>query len=86
MAKEFETKNGENAAHVENGEWIEPTSNPFGHGCCDCGLFHCVLLRIVDNKGRPVDMNKFKVQMKWTRDGPETDRLRKHQMEAMLKL
>jgi hypothetical protein len=27
---------------VEDGEWYEPTENPFIHGCCDCGLAHRV--------------------------------------------
>lgn len=25
---------------IEDGQWFEPTENPFIHGCCDCGLAH----------------------------------------------
>lgn len=27
---------------VEDGQWYEPTENPFIHGCCECGLSHRV--------------------------------------------
>lgn len=33
---------------IEDGEWFEPTENPFIHGCCDCGLAHRIEY-LVDN-------------------------------------
>jgi len=77
MSKEnFKTKDGANAAHARETDWLEPSANPFGHGCCDCGLFHRVMVRIVDEDGIPVDMRKMRLQMKWGRDEVETLRLR----------
>jgi hypothetical protein len=28
------------APRIEDGEWYEPSENPFIQGCCDCGLAH----------------------------------------------
>lgn len=74
--KRFKTKKGADAAHARDGEWLQPTINPFGHGCCDCGLFHQVEVRVVDKKGKVID--GAEIQMKWSVDLEETLRLREH--------
>lgn len=80
--KTFITENGEAATHALNGEWLEPSVNPFGHGCCDCGLFHQVEYRVVDSKGK--EISGAVLQMKWNRDQGETISLRSHNLiEAM---
>ena len=77
----FETKEGEQAAQAYDGEWLQPTVNPFGHGCCDCGLFHQVEWRLVDKEGNIVHegyMKRYGLQLKFIRDEVETARLREH--------
>lgn len=80
--KTFITESGEAAAHALDGEWLEPSANPFGHGCCDCGLFHQVEYRVVNYAGK--DIADAKIQMRWSRDEGETISLRSHNLiEAM---
>lgn len=81
----FQTKDGDPAAHAHDGDWLQPTVNPFGHGCCDCGLYHSVEWRLVDGSGEPfnlaglVDMfGDIALQLRFTRDEGETARLREH--------
>lgn len=83
--REFETREGEVAAQAHNDEWLEPTMNPFGHGCCDCGLYHIVEWRLVDAAGNVVHdghMKRFNLQLKFTRDEGETARLREYRRAA----
>ena len=71
---DFTTKQGDPAAHAQDGEWLEPTTNPFGHGCCDCGLYHQVEFKVVDKRGK--EIKGARLQMRWSRDRMETFRLR----------
>lgn len=81
MKEPFKIKDGQEAAHALDGEWLQPTENPFGHGCCDCGLFHLVKYRIVDDNGDTVSGKGIHIQLQFTRDNDETLRLRQFQQE-----
>ena len=76
---EFVTRDGGEAfqAADDGEEWFSPVGNPFGHGCCDCGLFHQVEFCLVDKKGDPVDFPEgFYLALRFRRDVEETERLR----------
>lgn len=77
----FETSEGVEAAKLASGEWVQLEGMKLGHGCCDCGLFHDVEFRIVDDFGNePTSSNDgLNIQMKWSRDQGETAKLRDHQ-------
>jgi hypothetical protein len=61
--------NGVEANHLIDGNdvWYAPSENPFGLGCCDCGLFHNVEYRITDGV----------LELKFVRNEEETGHLRK---------
>jgi hypothetical protein len=92
-AATFQTKEGDQAAQAHNGDWLQPTVNPFGHGCCDCGLMHSVFWRLVDNEGTPIDLDimgeaagygeGWNLQLQFTRDEGETARLREHKRKTV---
>jgi hypothetical protein len=75
---EFNTKEGDKAVHAHDNDWLQPSANPFGHGCCDCGLYHQVTYRIVDKKGR--EIKGAVLQMRWSQDRVETARLKHHML------
>ena len=66
------------AEQAYDGDWLQPTVNPFGHACCHCSLFHQVEYRVIDDIGEEVEGN---IQLKFTLDETETARLRAHQEE-----
>jgi hypothetical protein len=75
----FQTKNGEEAVQGEDGGWYQPTVNPFGHGCCDCGLFHQVEIALIDEEGNQIPFPEgTAVALRFTRDEIETRRLWEH--------
>jgi hypothetical protein len=83
MSKEdFITDSGSKAVHAKESDWLEPSVNPFGHGCCDCGLFHQVEYQVVDKNG--VLIPDARIQMRWSRDHIETNRLREHRGKKSL--
>ena len=76
----YTTKEGIPAIQAVDGaeEWFIPTANPFGHGCCDCGLFHWVEFCLVDEASMvqveiPAGLS---LALRFKRDGEETGRLR----------
>lgn len=79
VKESFVTGKGDQAAHALDGEWIQLEGSPFGHGCCDCGLFHVVNYRIIDDSGEEVLNKGLHLQMQWGRDQGETERLRQFQ-------
>jgi len=70
---QFVLKDGRPARHADDGEWVRLSDNPFGHGCCDCGLFHQVEWRVVDGQ----------IELKYVRDEGETIRLRAMMKEPL---
>lgn len=58
--------------------WCQPTSNPFGHGCCDCGFVHDVRWRMVDQDGEPVDIQNLQLQLSFKVNREETAKLREY--------
>lgn len=79
MEKEnFITRDGDVAVQGEDGGWYQPTTNPFGHGCCSCGLYHQVEFALIDEAGNPVPLPEgTAVALRFTRDEEETQRLRR---------
>lgn len=62
---------------AEDGDWFQPTANPFGHGCCDCGLAHKVAFTLVDEEDRIVPIPKgLSLALCFTRDEEATEKLR----------
>lgn len=90
---QFLTRQGDPAAQAHDGDWLQPTVNPFGHGCCDCSLFHSVEWRLVNDNGEVHDVdflsmaagpgygNGINLQLRFIRDEGETVRLRAHKGE-----
>ena len=74
----FITKEGHPAIQGEDGgPWFVPTVNPFGHGCCQCSLFHAVEYALVDGDGEVVEMAPgVRLALRFTTDHEETKRLR----------
>ena len=63
--------------------WFSPTTNPFIHGCCDCGLAHQVEYAFVDRNGERVDCEELRehgwdvdLALRFTRDRIETTGIR----------
>lgn len=87
MKKDFITTQGETALQAVDGgeEWFVPAGNPFGHGCCDCGLFHQVEFCLVDDQGNEQPLPAgVSLALRFTRDEKETRRLREHQASPRL--
>lgn len=87
---DFVTGKGEEAAHAGNGEWLQIDGASFGHGCCDCGLFHAVNWMMVNDQGEqviatdPCTDKPLNLAIRWTRDEEETKRLREYQAKTEL--
>lgn len=64
----FKTPNGVDAFHADDSDptWYVPSTNPFWHGCCNCGLMHRVDYRVIEGE----------LQLRFTTDETETKRLR----------
>lgn len=62
--------------------WCQPSGNPFGHGCCECGLAHAVHYRAVNDDGNPVEMNGVHLQLRFTTDRELTAKLREDKEAA----
>lgn len=81
MSSGFRTRTGEEAIQAEDGgeAWFRPTQNPFGHGCCDCGLFHQVEYALADEQGNEIPLPAGAgIVLRFRRDAEETERLRAH--------
>lgn len=46
-AKNTQQQNGK-MPKINDGDWVRPNMNGFLLGCCDCGLTHKLLFRIVE--------------------------------------
>lgn len=73
MSGEFKTVEGKQAAHAQDGEWLQPSENPFGHGCCRCSFYHDVSYRVVDKEGNIVE--GYSIQLQFRLNPVETKRL-----------
>lgn len=62
--------------------WCQPSGNPFGHGCCECGLAHSVRYRAVNDAGDPVAMEGLHLQLRFTVDRELTAHLRESKEAA----
>jgi hypothetical protein len=57
--------------------WYKFADNPFGHACCDCGLYHQVEYAIVDSDGEVQELAEgHGPAFRFTRDDIETEKLR----------
>jgi hypothetical protein len=67
----------------EDGGWFQPTANPFGHGCCDCGLAHKVEYTLVDETGETVQLGAgLSLVLRFSRDMEATANLRNEKIDG----
>lgn len=60
---------------AEENVWIVPHMKGYKMACCDCGLVHKLVFRVVEHKG------KWKVIFKAYRDNRSTAVMRRHMRE-----
>lgn len=74
---DFKTTKGTPILQAPDGGWFRPTENPFGHGCCDCGLFHQVGYSFVDGEDNEVPLPEgIGLVLNFSRDDKETANIR----------
>lgn len=62
-------------------QWWVPTENPFGQGCCDCGLFHKIKYRIFNEEGKEINGH---IELQFYREEEITKELRTKMREKQL--
>jgi len=90
--KQLKTTAGETIIPIPDGAtvdtdegWFKPLTNPFLHGCCDCGLMHKVEYTLCDDNGGEIPLpERAGLVLRFSRDNAETAHLR--QKQAMIKL
>lgn len=85
MTDVLKMKDGVLIGHVPNGmapdEFVGITENPFGHGCCDCGLWHRVEIYLADKDGNVIPLPEETIPaMRWVRDEEQTEYFRREKM------
>lgn len=81
----MKTKDGVEIAQVPDrtapDEFVGLTENPFGHGCCDCGLWHLVEIALADKDGNVHPLPDGMIPaMRWVRDQEQTEHFRAGKM------